>query len=156
MQLNLSRWAPLVMFGLLGCGGEEVDQEWIDEANAADGIETVQQPLVSCGAMSPNIVHMPNPSTRNQNAGVTLAASCYGYFRFPGDNENDCYIKFRGYVGRSPIQYKTTNLSAGTMSSYYDHALDTWTSPDLRDVYLRMDNTWCSATNAENGVVLRN
>lgn len=144
-------WALVSL--LSACDPDEVDSAWIDEANAE--VDTVEQPLALCQA-SPN-VRAVGSATRNQNnPNRPLQAACYGYMRFPGDNEDDCFIKFSGYAARSPINYQTTNWSAGTMSTYYGHRLAAWASPDGRDLVLQMDRRWCRDTNAEDGLRIHN
>lgn len=82
---------------------------------------------------------------------------CYGYKQFPGDDENDCFIRFNMNGGKSHYYYRTTNFWADQAADYYED--DGEVIAAYRDgaghAYLRLGSEWCSVLGAEDGFVIR-
>lgn len=80
--------------------------------------------------------------------------SCYGYKKFSGDNESDCYIKFSNYQKKSEYDFIDTNACAAAATAWYSGDLAAYYDSSA-NVYLRMDRLWCEKSNCEDGFKIK-
>lgn len=85
---------------------------------------------------------------------ATRLPSCFGYARFSGDNEDDCYIKFNNYTKKPSYLFNDVNLCANAAATYYNDNLAAYYDSNA-NVYLRLDRRWCALSNCEDGFTLK-
>ena len=78
------------------------------------------------------------PGPRNNSS----APLCYGFFRFAGDDEEDCFVLYPP-IDDTHQWSVASSPGRGALALRYYKGFDVWTASE-RGVMVRLDRRWCA------------